>query len=166
MIPTLTTDRLTMRGATMDDFPPYAAFYASPRATIIGGPLDLTQAWRKFAADSGHWALKGFGFWTLDDGKGPVGTCGFQHPEGTQSAELGWLLYDRGTGTGFATEAARAALDWAGDRWDRIVSHIDRGNTASQAVALRLGARDTGIAPAHDLDCSTWVHQIGGGVQT
>jgi len=44
---------------------------------------------------------------------------------------------------GFAVEAARASIDWAFATFDveRIVHCIDRENTASQAVARRLGAR-------------------------
>ena len=45
-------------------------------------------------------------------------------------------------GKGYAVEAARAAIDWsfATFELDRIIHCIDRENTASQAVARRLGA--------------------------
>ena len=159
-IPTLTTERLTLRAPVAEDHDVYAAFYASDRSAIVGGPLDRTGAWKALARDRGHWPLRGFGIWCIDDGTICVGTCGFQRPEGFPDVELGWSLFS-GTGKGYATEAARAALDWAGDRWPRIVSYIDRGNTASQRVAARLGATDTGEAPAHDPACTIWLH--GGG---
>ena len=49
-------------------------------------------------------------------------------------------------GKGYAVEAARAAIDWsfATFELDRIIHCIDRDNTASQAVARRLGAHPEG----------------------
>ncbi|PWJ16189.1 GNAT family N-acetyltransferase [Jannaschia seohaensis] len=160
MIPTLTSKRLTLRAPEARDHAAYAAFYASERSHIIGGPRDETAAWKVLANDVGHWHLRGFGWWALDDGTGCIGTCGFHLPAGRPEVELGWSLFSA-TGQGYATEAGRAALAWARETrqpWPRIVSHIDRGNTASQRVAARLGARDTEASPAHDPDCTIWEH--------
>lgn len=57
--------------------------------------------------------------------------------------ELGWLLYDGQEGQGFATEAARTLRDWAFSTLPvvSLVSYVALANTASAAVALRLGAR-------------------------
>jgi RimJ/RimL family protein N-acetyltransferase len=45
-------------------------------------------------------------------------------------------------GKGYATEAARASIDWAFATFetDRVIHCIDRENIASQNVARRLGA--------------------------
>ena len=159
-IPTLTTDRLTLRAPEQDDFLGYAAFYESGRSAIIGGPISADEAWRHFAANIGHWHFKGFGWFTVDAGSAPVGSVGIhqgpRHPE----PELGWLLYENGAGHGYATEAARAVLDWARGTvgMGRIVSHIDVANEASQAVAERLGASTDGSRSAHDAACEIWVH--------
>lgn len=163
-IPTLTTERLTLRAPEARDHAAYAAFYASDRSHIIGGPLDETAAWKILTNDRGHWPLRGFGWWSIDDGTGCVGSCGFHLPAGRPDVELGWSLFSA-TGKGYATEAAQAALDWAKTTghtasWGRIVSHIDRGNTASQNVATRLGAQDTGKAPAHDKACTIWTYGV------
>ncbi|WP_179378326.1 GNAT family N-acetyltransferase [Jannaschia marina] len=163
-IPTLTTERLILRAPCAEDHAAYAAFYASERSHIIGGPLDATAAWQVLANDRGHWPLRGFGWWTIDDGTGCVGSCGFHLPGGRNDVELGWSLFSA-TGKGYATEAARAALDWAvaeghAGHWQRIVSYIDRRNTGSIGVARRLGAVDSGEAAAHDPDCTIWVHEV------
>lgn len=163
-IPTLRTERLTLRAPQTSDFHAYAAFYASPRSEIIGGPLDATAAWKILASDRGHWPLRGFGWWVLDDGHGCIGSCGFHLPAGRAEVELGWSLFSC-TGQGYATEAAQAALHWAkaeghAAHWTKIVSHIDRSNTASINVARRLGALDTGIAPSHDPECTVWQHRL------
>ena len=163
MIPTLTTERLTLRAPTLEDFAPYAAFYASDATAFIGGPQGERDAWRHFSADMGHWHLKGYGWFTLDDGEGPVGTCGLHQPPTHPDPELGWLLYERATGKGYATEAARAVLDWQRGALalPRIVSHIDVGNAPSLAVARRLGATTDGARAAHDPACEMWVHGAG-----
>ncbi|CTQ48152.1 GNAT family N-acetyltransferase [Jannaschia donghaensis] len=163
-IPTLKTERLTLRAPRASDFDAYAEFYASPRSHIIGGPLDRTAAWKILANDRGHWSLRGFGWWTLHDATGCVGSCGFHLPGGRDAVELGWSLFS-GTGKGYATEGARAALDWArteghAARWHRIVSHIDRTNVASAKVAARLGAIDSGAVSAHDAGCTVWIHEV------
>lgn len=65
-IPTLETDRLTLRAPKADDFAMDRDFYADPDAShFYGGPLEPGQAWRKLAFDIGHWALRGYGMWTL-----------------------------------------------------------------------------------------------------
>jgi RimJ/RimL family protein N-acetyltransferase len=161
-IPTLTTERLTLRAPQLGDAPAYAAFYASGRSHTVGGPKSETEAWKVLTNDVGHWHLRGFGWWALDDGAACVGTCGFHEPAGRPGVEIGWTLFSD-TGRGYATEAACAALRWARDtgeaaRWGRIVSYIDRGNAASQRVAIRLGARDTGASPPHNPACSIWEH--------
>ena len=158
MIPTLTTERLTLRAPTMADLDAYAAFYASDHSHIIGGPVDRATAWRFFSSDAGQWILMGHGWWMIDDGNGPAGICGLHNPPHHADVELAWSLYAHATGKGYATEAARAAREWAGDRWPRLVSYIDRTNAPSQAVARRLGATDTGAPAAHDPACNVWEH--------
>ncbi|MFQ6547267.1 GNAT family N-acetyltransferase [Aestuariibius sp. 2305UL40-4] len=162
-IPTLETDRLILRAPREADFAPFAAFYADGSASSsVGGPMEMREAWRRFTADMGHWAFKGFGWWTLDDGTGPIGTCGIHAPPSHEEPELGWLLFARGRGRGYATEAARAARDWWMESFQggqpRLTSNILPGNTASEAVARRLGATPT-RAPSHNPDAIAWLHQ-------
>ncbi len=157
----LQTSRLTLRLPTLADWPAYRDFYASDAAKHIGGPLPAVRSWYYFAGDRGHWDLHGFGWFTLDDGTGAVGTCGLHIPPHHADIEIGWNVYGAGQGKGYATEAARAVLDWAPSVTDapRIVSYIDRENTASKRVAEKLGAGFTGEMAAHDPDCEVWLHQ-------
>ena len=76
---TLTTDRLTLRLPVMDDFAAYAAFYASDATAHIGGTKDEAAAWRLFAADAGHWALRGYGWFMLDERARIVRVLGIFH---------------------------------------------------------------------------------------
>ena len=149
-IPTLTTERLILREPREDDFEALVAFNASERSRFVGGPQDRFTSWRGFLAVIGHWALRGFGFWTLqrrdDAGGAPVGRVGLLRNDGWPETELGWQLYDGHEGRGYATEAAAAARVHAYDSlgFTTLVSYIAPDNTASRHVAERLGAAAEG----------------------
>ncbi|WP_371156424.1 GNAT family N-acetyltransferase [Jannaschia sp. 2305UL9-9] len=152
-IPTLTTERLMLRAPRVQDADAFAAFYASPRASFVGGPLSAERAWRSMAQEAGHWVLRGYGRWVLEEhatGKA-VGCVGLWFPEGFPERELGWDLFEGATGKGYATEAGRAARDYAYDvlGWTTVISLIADGNDGSVGVAKRLGATLDGTFP-HD----------------
>ena len=161
-IPELMTDRLILRAPRMSDYAAYADFYASDRAALIGGPLNPGDTWRRFATDMGHWHLMGFGWFTIDDGTGPQGVVGLHHPPFKDDIELGWFLYGSATGKGYATEAAKAARDWARRtlRPTRLVSYIDVDNKPSQRLAARLGATLEDTRAKHDPTCQIWAHPV------
>ncbi|HEV3501293.1 MAG TPA: GNAT family N-acetyltransferase [Bradyrhizobium sp.] len=71
-----------------------------------------------------------------------VGRVGPWFPPGWPGFEVGWGIAREFRGKGYAVEAAGAAIDWsfATFELDRIMHYIDCENTASQAVARRLGA--------------------------
>lgn len=147
-IPTLETPRLILRAPRAADFPPFADFYASDRASFVGGPLTAEGSWRMLAMEIGHWSLKGFGRWiaeTRDTGE-PVGLIGLFDPEGWPEPELGWDLFNGHEGKGYATEAALYARAYAYDvlGWRTAISLVKPGNDKSAAVAQRLGARADG----------------------
>jgi len=145
MIPTLHTARLTLRAPGPQDVAAMRAFYGSERSRFVGGPLTAELAWRQLAAEIGHWTLKGYGRWMVDvtaTGE-TVGNVGLWNPEGWPEAEIGWDLFDGAEGRGYATEAAQAARAHAYDvlGWTTAISLVKPANTASAAVAARLGAR-------------------------
>lgn len=144
-IPTLTTDRLTLRAPVEADFEHVASFFASKeRSWGFGGPLDRTGAWRWFAANIGHFVLKGFGFWFLETAEGEtVGMVGLWGPEGWNETELGWVMFEGAEGKGYAREAAEAVRAHAYDTlgWDALCSNIFPGNERSVTLAERMGAR-------------------------
>lgn len=143
LIPTLETDRLIMRAPEMQDFDAYAEFLTTERSHMVGGPLDRTDAWLRFAAIAGHWSLYGYGRWVLDvkDGDANIGFVGLLNPEGWPEPEIGWTVFANGEGKGYAFEAAKAARDYVYNTlgWDRVVSLIDPKNTRSLALGERMG---------------------------
>ncbi|MEL6451618.1 MAG: GNAT family N-acetyltransferase [Pseudomonadota bacterium] len=146
--PTLDTARLTLRAPQLSDFDALAAFYASPRASFVGGPLSRELSWRTLALEAGHWVLQGFGRWTLVEKStgSPVGIVGLWHPDGFPERELGWDLFAEATGKGYATEAATAARHYAYTTlgWTTLISLVANGNDTSARVAQRLGATPDG----------------------
>ncbi|MGM0583773.1 MAG: GNAT family N-acetyltransferase [Pseudomonadota bacterium] len=143
-IPELETDRLRLRAPALSDFEALVDFYAGPRSRFVGGPLRRDEVWRGFAAVIGHWALRGYGFWSIElrETGACAGRVGLWFPEGWPEPEVGWTLLDGFEGRGYATEGARAARTYAYDMlgWPTAVSLIDVANAPSKAVAERLGA--------------------------
>ena len=146
MVPTLTTDRLILRGWREDDLDAYAAITADPEVMrFMGGTLDRAGTWRQMAFITGHWELRGYGLWVVERNGELIGRIGLLNPEGWPGLEVGWLLGRAAWGHGYATEAARAAVEYAwrelGAR--HLISLIAPGNVLSQRVAERLGMRPT-----------------------
>ncbi len=147
-IPTLETERLTLRAPQAGDFEDFAAFYMSDRSRFVGGPADPELSWRFLATEIGHWALRGYGRWSVVETATDAfaGIVGLWNPEGWPEPEIGWDLMDGFEGKGYATEAGKAALDYAYTvlNWPTAISLVADGNDASAAVAKRLGARPDG----------------------
>jgi RimJ/RimL family protein N-acetyltransferase len=142
-IPVLETARLTLREPREGDFAAMLAFNDSPRAGFVGGGRDRQWVWRGLLANIGLWALRGYGFFSVDTKTGEfVGRVGVIFHDGWDEPELAWHLYDGFEGQGYAQEAALAAR---ADYHARIsgqppISYIDVTNTRSEALARRLGA--------------------------
>jgi RimJ/RimL family protein N-acetyltransferase len=161
----LTTARLTLRTPVLEDYPAVDAYARSPRAQYTGGQKsDQMDTWRSFLGAAGHWALKGYGLFTvLMDGT-PIGRAGVIDHIMWEEPELGWHLFEGYEGRGYATEAARAARDWAATArgLGPLISYIHPDNARSLAVADRLSAhheRD-GMLLGHPVQI--WRHPAGG----
>jgi RimJ/RimL family protein N-acetyltransferase len=147
MVPTLTTERLTLRGWREDDLDAYARITADPEVMrFMGGTLDRAEAWRQIALFTGHWELRGYGLWVVERDGALIGRIGLWRPEGWPGLEVGWLLARPSWGVGYATEAARTAVEWAWSALDtdRLISLIAPENHASARVAQRLDMRPVG----------------------
>lgn len=140
------TDRLLLRLPQRKDFDPYAELHADEDAArYIGGALSRAAAWRKFLQMPGAWAMQGYAMFSVcDKSTGEwLGQCGPWQPEGWPGTEVGWAFRRSTWGKGYAQEAAIAAIDWAFDNlgWTEVIHSINAENSASQALAKRLGSR-------------------------
>lgn len=146
-IPTIDTERLRLRAFAPGDLAAYAEMYADERFArfLEGRPLTRAQAWENIALILGHWALRGYGIWAVErrDTGELVGRVGLLNLPGWPDVEICWALSPKHWGSGYATEASRAAIDWAFGTagLGRLISLIHPDNQASRAVALRLGER-------------------------
>jgi RimJ/RimL family protein N-acetyltransferase len=135
-----------MRGFLHDDLDEWAAIAADPEVTRWVGDddgLSREDAWRRMAYFMGHWELRGFGNWALeerDTGK-LVGRAGLYLPENWPGLEVGWLVGREHWGRGFAPEAGRASMEWAREELgaNHIISLIEDENVRSARVAEKLG---------------------------
>lgn len=163
--PTLTTERLILRGPERSDLPAFTRFMTSaPSMQAQGETITAQQAWFGFLTGIGHWQWHGFGFFTLalrETGH-PVGRVGLIKHSDWPDKELAWHLFEGAEGKGLATEAAMAVKTWAlEDRgFGRLYSYIDCDNTRSQGVAKRLGATTDGRRAPHEPDAEIWVHSM------
>jgi len=67
-IPTIETERLILRGFREDDFPRLKQIENDLEMTkFTGGILSEDQAWRFMATMIGHWTLRGFGPFALEE---------------------------------------------------------------------------------------------------
>jgi RimJ/RimL family protein N-acetyltransferase len=145
-IPTLATPRLRLRAFQPGDLAPLAAIHADPQVMrYVGDGRAQTreQTWRSMATHLGHWRLRGFGNWAVvERATGRlIGRAGLWQPEGWPGLEVGWLLARDRWGQGLATEAGRAALDYAFGTLgaEHVISVIHPDNAASVRVAEKLG---------------------------
>ena len=146
---TLETERLTLREFRESDTDAYAEMLADPLVMrFLGKPVSRAEAWRNMAMVVGHWQLRGYGFWAVEErGVGElVGRVGCWRPEGWPGLEVGWTLRRAFWGRGYATEAARASVEYAFRELNqtRVISLIAPDNTASIRVAERLGQKPVG----------------------
>lgn len=161
----LTTERLILRQPAPHDWEPFYAFYQSDRAALARAhDGSLGPSWRTFASELGHWAIHGFGMWTVtmkgDDTA--VGLIGPWYPADWPDTEIGWMVFDTAEGKGVAYEAAMATRDHAYNElgWTRIVSYIDHDNIRSQKLAERMGAvvDENATQPKPEQPCLVYLH--------
>src|SRR3982751_826382 len=115
---TLQTDRLILRPFCESDLEGYAAMCADLGVLRVLGeskPLTRAEAWRSMAVMVGHWQLRGYGMWAVEERHSGdfVGRMGCWNPEGWPGLKIGWTLRLEFWGRGFAREGARAAIQYA-----------------------------------------------------
>ncbi|HEX9960992.1 MAG TPA: GNAT family N-acetyltransferase [Pyrinomonadaceae bacterium] len=149
----LETDRLILREWTLGDAPELFEICRDAEVMFYigtGKPYETIEEAEKFL----RWAVEyqkanGFCRWAVvekSSGK-IVGSCGFAYPRGMPEPELGYLFGRGFWGKGFATEAARACLNYGFGKLDfrEIIAITDLENTASRRVLEKIGFTRRGI---------------------
>ncbi|RKF20518.1 N-acetyltransferase [Altericroceibacterium spongiae] len=148
-IPVLETERLRLREFRPSDKDAFIAAFAKEKfaSTITreGRALSQEEAWRNLALVNGSWSLEGFGNFVVElkETGAPIGRLGPFSPPGWPGFEVGWAIFPEYHRRGYAAEGAAAALIWCKEALhrDRVIHCVLKGNTASERLALSLGAR-------------------------
>ncbi|WP_245647323.1 GNAT family N-acetyltransferase [Microtetraspora niveoalba] len=140
------TERLVLRRWQEKDREPFAALNADPEV-MEHFPSTLTRERSDALADriAAEFDVCGFGLWAVELSGEFVGFTGLSVPRFTAHftpcVEIGWRLARSAWGHGYASEAARAALEYgfgvAGLK--EIVSFTAVVNTRSRRVMERIG---------------------------
>jgi [ribosomal protein S5]-alanine N-acetyltransferase len=157
--PVLTTEHLILRPVTMNDHAELLAHWTAPdvRQFLLDGetlsPAQIRQAVEDSERD---FAMAGYGLWLVfetDPGPviataDPVGTVGLR-PLDDLGIEILYSLAAEARGKGYATEAARAVVDYALGVLGpgQVLAEVDAGNRASAAVVARLGMTPFEVVP-------------------
>jgi len=149
----LTTQRLVLRPVTSHDHAALLAHWTAPevRRFLFDGailsPAEIAAAIDDSARD---FATAGYGLWLIQagDGTGLAGTAGLR-PLENLGLEVYYSLAPGAWGNGFATEAARAVVEYALGPLGlpEVLAEVDQGNTASAAVIGRLAMTAFEVVP-------------------
>ena len=108
----LLTERLFLRKFRESDFTAIHDYYSDEECTryTTFRPLQEFESWQKLAALLGHWQLRHYGSYALEErtsGK-VIGLAGLDYPYDWPEPEIQWGLARAWWGKGFASEAVRA----------------------------------------------------------
>ncbi len=152
------TPRLVLRPWSAQDLPAFAAMNADARVMeYLPKLLDRTESDALAARIGEHFDRHGFGFWAVEVPSviSFAGFVGLNIPRFqthfTPCVEIGWRLAYEQWGQGYATEAARAAIDFGFTNAGlaQIVSFTVPDNLRSRRVMQRVGMTHS---PADDFD--------------
>jgi ribosomal-protein-alanine N-acetyltransferase len=145
-IPTLHTPRLTLRpfrpadAAELERIQRLSGvlrYFPNP----VAPPLEKVE--RFVAYQQAHWEKYAYGNWAVepDESGRFAGWVGLQFLPETNETEVGYLLDPAVWGKGYATEAARASLQFGFERFafPEIIALVHPDNTASLRVAAKCG---------------------------
>jgi len=145
-IPNLRTARLSLRHLYPTDAEVLHRIYQGEdvlRYFPNPNPPPLEKVQRFVTAQQVHWETYGYGNWgILVDGEPEIiGWAGLQFLPKRNETEVGFLLDRRCWGMGYATEAARASLQFGFERFnlDHIIALVHPENIASRHVIEKIG---------------------------
>jgi RimJ/RimL family protein N-acetyltransferase len=170
----LETERLVLRKPRLDDADDLLEYVGDPDVMRwIGGEVgDLAATVATIERWLARWEANAIGHFAVEHEGRVVGRVGFNvwDAEGWEVStyagatrpmpELGWTIARRHWGHGYATEAARAAREWAHaeKKIAGLISLIDPENQRSIRVAEKLDATPTDTVQVDGTAAVIWRH--------
>jgi RimJ/RimL family protein N-acetyltransferase len=159
----LRTERLVLRPVTADDHAALLAHWTQPdvrRFLFDGAAMSAAEVAETIEESIGGFAAHGYGIWIIEPGSGAVsgaalagrapltGTAGLR-PLEESGLEIFYSLAPDSWGHGYATEAARAVVEYGLGPLGlpEVLAEVDEGNAASVAVVKRLGMTAYAVVP-------------------
>ena len=146
MIPTVQTDRLILRPFTADDVETLLSIYQTEGIRKYfppSPPVTIERIQRFITRQQEDWDQYGYGIWGIvpKDASQVIGWVGLTFLPELNETEVGYLLDKPFWGKGFATEAARASLQFGFEQCglDHIVALVFADNLASRRVIEKCG---------------------------
>ena len=149
--PTIVTARLVLRPFTEVDLTPFFALNTHPLVVeSLGSSPTRAESDASVERFSSEMEREGWGLWAVDVADGDrrgvfAGMVGLHRVNPTlpcaPAVEAGWRFHPDHWGHGYASEAARAAVEYGFERGglDEIVAFTTTLNVRSQAVMERIG---------------------------
>jgi RimJ/RimL family protein N-acetyltransferase len=157
-IPTLTTHRLTLRPFTENDVAPLYCILNQPNILqYFPNPEapSMERVHKIIENQLNHWEEHNLGWWAVvpQGGSELIGWNGLQYLPETDEVEVGYLLSNQFWGRGYATEGAKASLEFGFDQLGlkRIIGLTHPDNKASQKVLLKCGLEFINLANYFDM---------------
>ena len=125
---------------------------------ITGRPLSMEETVNHIQHIKECWAHYGFSSWSIiESSTGQIiGSCGVQHLEFNPDnpIEIGWRIIPQKWGKGFATEAAKAIMDFAfnNQKFQLVYAVCHKENLKSVRVMKKLGMNFHGIERWYDIE--------------
>lgn len=148
-MPLLETQRLSIRRLVEDDAPFILELVNEPafiKNIADRGVRNLDDA-RKYIADGpvAMYGRYGFGLFAVElkDSGVPIGMCGLLKRDSLEDVDLGYALFERYWGKGYASEAAAAVIDYGRKTFGlkRILAITAQHNQGSINVLEKMGFR-------------------------
>jgi RimJ/RimL family protein N-acetyltransferase len=142
----LETDRLILRMFRLDDWKYIHEYYGDAECSkyTSGKPLTENESWQKMAAVLGHWQLRNYGSYALEEKKlkRVIGIAGLDYPSDWPEPEIQWGLAKEFWAKGYASEAVRAIKNMTAQYIPHIslISLIHPQNMNSSNLAKSVGA--------------------------
>jgi RimJ/RimL family protein N-acetyltransferase len=136
-----------LRPFKQEDLDPFSEIVSDPdvmlHATYHGTPMTRAQAWNWLCLMLGHWHMRGFGIWAVEEKSSQklIGRIGLQFLDWFDDVELVWMLSRSYWGKGLAQEGVREAIRFGFECLElpRLTAVIGVENKRSIRLAEKLG---------------------------